>query len=207
MLLGEVSAPLLHLPCLSVLLVHALNAWFQTMVGSHPCMISVLPPPWETEERMGLVVSWLCLFSFVTAASHPSVSSPAGQDQDWSAIAAVQCRLDREGATKLVADLIMNTKNEKIFQESILLAIRLLDGGNTEIQVPVVAMSPWDGLCVHCEAHMGTYAVWGGRVQSSPWSLVGLWIADFANIWTAYVCSPSGGGTTDISLFWSFPAW
>uniref|UniRef100_A0A8C3NT51 Inositol 1,4,5-trisphosphate receptor n=1 Tax=Cyanoderma ruficeps TaxID=181631 RepID=A0A8C3NT51_9PASS len=57
-----------------------------------------------------------------------------GQDQDWSAIAAVQCRLDREGATKLVADLIMNTKNEKIFQESIRLAIRLLDGGNTEIQ-------------------------------------------------------------------------
>uniref|UniRef100_A0A663MJA0 Inositol 1,4,5-trisphosphate receptor n=1 Tax=Athene cunicularia TaxID=194338 RepID=A0A663MJA0_ATHCN len=66
--------------------------------------------------------------------SHPSLSSCAGQDQDWSAIAAVQCRLDREGATKLVADLIMNTKNEKIFQESILLAIRLLDGGNTEIQ-------------------------------------------------------------------------
>lgn len=58
-----------------------------------------------------------------------------GQDQDWSVIAAVQCRLDREGATKLVSDLIMNTKNEKIFQESIRLAIRLLDGGNTEIQV------------------------------------------------------------------------
>lgn len=58
-----------------------------------------------------------------------------GQDQDWSLIAAIQCRLDREGATKLVSDLIMNTKNEKIFQESILLAIRLLDGGNTEIQV------------------------------------------------------------------------
>uniref|UniRef100_A0A8C3INH5 Inositol 1,4,5-trisphosphate receptor n=1 Tax=Chrysemys picta bellii TaxID=8478 RepID=A0A8C3INH5_CHRPI len=57
-----------------------------------------------------------------------------GQDQDWSVIAAIQCRLDREGATKLVSDLIMNTKNEKIFQESILLAIRLLDGGNTEIQ-------------------------------------------------------------------------
>uniref|UniRef100_A0A8C2YG23 Inositol 1,4,5-trisphosphate receptor n=1 Tax=Coturnix japonica TaxID=93934 RepID=A0A8C2YG23_COTJA len=84
--------------------------------------------------RIGLVVSYLCSFSFITAASHPSVPSPAGQDQDWSAIAAVQCRLDREGATKLVADLIMNTKNEKIFQESILLAIRLLDGGNTEIQ-------------------------------------------------------------------------
>ncbi|XP_020651503.3 inositol 1,4,5-trisphosphate-gated calcium channel ITPR3 [Pogona vitticeps] len=60
--------------------------------------------------------------------------SGTGQDQDWSIIAAIQCRLDREGATKLVSDLIMNTKNEKIFQESILLAIRLLDGGNTEIQ-------------------------------------------------------------------------
>ncbi|KAM6454037.1 inositol 1,4,5-trisphosphate-gated calcium channel ITPR3 isoform 1-T1 [Liasis olivaceus] len=60
--------------------------------------------------------------------------SGIGQDQDWSVIAAIQCRLDREGATKLVSDLIMNTKNEKIFQESIRLAIRLLDGGNTEIQ-------------------------------------------------------------------------
>uniref|UniRef100_A0A8C6RCJ2 Inositol 1,4,5-trisphosphate receptor n=1 Tax=Nannospalax galili TaxID=1026970 RepID=A0A8C6RCJ2_NANGA len=58
----------------------------------------------------------------------------SGQDQDWSAIAATQCRLDKEGATKLVCDLITSTKNEKIFQESIGLAIRLLDGGNTEIQ-------------------------------------------------------------------------
>ncbi|XP_030076286.1 inositol 1,4,5-trisphosphate-gated calcium channel ITPR3 isoform X1 [Microcaecilia unicolor] len=57
-----------------------------------------------------------------------------GQDHDWSLIAAIQCKLDREGATKLVADLIMNSKNDKIFQESILLAIRLLEGGNTEIQ-------------------------------------------------------------------------
>lgn len=60
---------------------------------------------------------------------------PQGLDQDWSAIAATQCRLDKEGATKLVCDLITSTKNEKIFQESIGLAIRLLDGGNTEIQV------------------------------------------------------------------------
>ncbi|XP_056413537.1 inositol 1,4,5-trisphosphate receptor type 3 isoform X2 [Hyla sarda] len=61
-------------------------------------------------------------------------NSATGQDQDWSVIAPIQCKLDREGATKLVADLIMSSKNEKIFQESILLAIRLLDGGNTEIQ-------------------------------------------------------------------------
>ncbi|XP_051009458.1 inositol 1,4,5-trisphosphate receptor type 3 [Acomys russatus] len=64
------------------------------------------------------------------------LADPAGSglDQDWSAIAATQCRLDKEGATKLVCDLITSTKNEKIFQESIGLAIRLLDGGNTEIQ-------------------------------------------------------------------------
>ncbi|XP_077337534.1 inositol 1,4,5-trisphosphate-gated calcium channel ITPR3 isoform X3 [Lithobates pipiens] len=61
-------------------------------------------------------------------------SSAIGQDQDWSLIAQIQCKLDREGATKLVADLIMSSKNDKIFQESILLANRLLDGGNTEIQ-------------------------------------------------------------------------
>uniref|UniRef100_A0A8C5JNQ1 Inositol 1,4,5-trisphosphate receptor n=1 Tax=Junco hyemalis TaxID=40217 RepID=A0A8C5JNQ1_JUNHY len=78
---------------------------------------------------LGGAVLALCCHSITSL-----LSSHSGQDQDWSAIAAVQCRLDREGATKLVADLIMNTKNEKIFQESILLAIRLLDGGNTEIQ-------------------------------------------------------------------------
>lgn len=50
-------------------------------------------------------------------------------------MAAIQCRLDREGGTKLFTDLVMSTKNDKIFLESILLAISLLEGGNTEIQV------------------------------------------------------------------------
>lgn len=50
-------------------------------------------------------------------------------------MAAIQCRLDREGGTKLFTDLVMSSKNEKIFQESIQLAICLLEGGNTEIQV------------------------------------------------------------------------
>ncbi|XP_038676821.1 inositol 1,4,5-trisphosphate receptor type 3 isoform X2 [Scyliorhinus canicula] len=54
--------------------------------------------------------------------------------QDWNSIVPIQCRLDREGATKLVADLITSSKSDKIFQESVLLAIALLDGGNTEIQ-------------------------------------------------------------------------
>uniref|UniRef100_A0A8C8S4G5 Inositol 1,4,5-trisphosphate receptor n=1 Tax=Pelusios castaneus TaxID=367368 RepID=A0A8C8S4G5_9SAUR len=75
------------------------------------------------------------------------VDASGGQDQDWSVIAAIQCRLDREGATKLVSDLIMNTKNEKIFQESILLAIRLLDGGNTEIQKSFYNLMTSDKKC------------------------------------------------------------
>uniref|UniRef100_A0A671YQ11 Inositol 1,4,5-trisphosphate receptor n=1 Tax=Sparus aurata TaxID=8175 RepID=A0A671YQ11_SPAAU len=56
------------------------------------------------------------------------------QTRDWAAVAAIQCRLDREGGTKLFTDLVMSTKNDKIFQESIQLAICLLEGGNTEIQ-------------------------------------------------------------------------
>ncbi|KAM9343195.1 inositol 1,4,5-trisphosphate-gated calcium channel ITPR3 [Pholidichthys leucotaenia] len=56
------------------------------------------------------------------------------QERDWAAVAAVQCRLDREGGTKLFTDLVMSTKNDRIFQESIQLAICLLEGGNTEIQ-------------------------------------------------------------------------
>ncbi|XP_041439755.1 inositol 1,4,5-trisphosphate receptor type 3 isoform X2 [Xenopus laevis] len=70
----------------------------------------------------------------LNAKGESADSFAIGQDQDWAMIASIQCKLDREGATKLVSDLIMSSKNEKIFQESILLAIRLLDGGNTEIQ-------------------------------------------------------------------------
>ncbi|MEQ2240912.1 Inositol 1,4,5-trisphosphate receptor type 3, partial [Ilyodon furcidens] len=56
------------------------------------------------------------------------------QERDWAAVAAIQCRLDREGGTKLFTDLVMSSKNDKIFHESIQLAICLLEGGNTEIQ-------------------------------------------------------------------------
>uniref|UniRef100_A0A672PMQ8 Inositol 1,4,5-trisphosphate receptor n=1 Tax=Sinocyclocheilus grahami TaxID=75366 RepID=A0A672PMQ8_SINGR len=41
-------------------------------------------------------------------------------------LAEVQCHLDREGASDLVIDLIMNATSDRIFQESILLAIDLL---------------------------------------------------------------------------------
>uniref|UniRef100_A0A8C9U1W1 Inositol 1,4,5-trisphosphate receptor n=1 Tax=Scleropages formosus TaxID=113540 RepID=A0A8C9U1W1_SCLFO len=57
-----------------------------------------------------------------------------GASRPLSVQSSMQCHLDREGGTQLFIDLIMSTKNDKIFQESIQLAICLLEGGNTEIQ-------------------------------------------------------------------------
>ncbi|XP_030229733.1 inositol 1,4,5-trisphosphate receptor type 1 isoform X7 [Gadus morhua] len=70
-----------------------------------------------------------------TAQGKPTtvVSSGVGGRAELS-LAEVQCHLDREGASDLVIDLIMNATSDRIFQESILLAIALLEGGNTVIQ-------------------------------------------------------------------------
>uniref|UniRef100_A0A674EWC2 Inositol 1,4,5-trisphosphate receptor n=1 Tax=Salmo trutta TaxID=8032 RepID=A0A674EWC2_SALTR len=46
----------------------------------------------------------------------------------------IQCLLDSEGASELVIDLIVSTKNDCMFEESILLGNALLQGGNTQIQ-------------------------------------------------------------------------
>ncbi|KAJ8374080.1 hypothetical protein SKAU_G00046600 [Synaphobranchus kaupii] len=46
----------------------------------------------------------------------------------------IQCLLDSVGASELVVDLIVSTKNDRVFEESILLGISLLRGGNTQIQ-------------------------------------------------------------------------
>lgn len=78
-----------------------------------------------------MLVAFLCNL----ATSVPIVvSSGVGGRGDLS-LAEVQCRLDKEGASDLVIDLIMNATSDRIFQESILLAIALLEGGNTAIQV------------------------------------------------------------------------
>ncbi|EHB06122.1 Inositol 1,4,5-trisphosphate receptor type 1 [Heterocephalus glaber] len=53
-------------------------------------------------------------------------------------LAEVQCHLDKEGASNLVIDLIMNATSDRVFHESILLAIALLEGGNTTIQAELV---------------------------------------------------------------------
>ncbi|KAJ6666357.1 hypothetical protein lerEdw1_000630, partial [Lerista edwardsae] len=60
----------------------------------------------------------------------------SGQDSDKSGVSMhdIQCLLDKEGASELVADVIVSTKNDRIFSEAILLGIALLEGGNTQIQ-------------------------------------------------------------------------
>ncbi|XP_075754910.1 inositol 1,4,5-trisphosphate-gated calcium channel ITPR2 isoform X1 [Pelodiscus sinensis] len=60
----------------------------------------------------------------------------SGQDSDKSAIlmSDIQCLLDKEGASELVIDVIVSTKNDRIFSEAILLGIALLEGGNTQTQ-------------------------------------------------------------------------
>ncbi|CAB1353943.1 unnamed protein product [Coregonus sp. 'balchen'] len=63
-----------------------------------------------------------------------SLGGPGALSRGEMSLAEVQCHLDKEGASDLVIDLIMNTTSDRVFQESILLAIALLEGGNTTIQ-------------------------------------------------------------------------
>uniref|UniRef100_A0A8C3YAA0 Inositol 1,4,5-trisphosphate receptor n=1 Tax=Catharus ustulatus TaxID=91951 RepID=A0A8C3YAA0_CATUS len=65
-------------------------------------------------------------------AAGRSGSSPMSRGE--MSLADVQCHLDKEGASNLVIDLIMNATSDRVFHESILLAIALLEGGNTTIQ-------------------------------------------------------------------------
>uniref|UniRef100_A0A8C1LW42 Inositol 1,4,5-trisphosphate receptor n=1 Tax=Cyprinus carpio TaxID=7962 RepID=A0A8C1LW42_CYPCA len=64
----------------------------------------------------------------------PGVGGGSAGSRGEMSLAEVQCHLDREGASDLVIDLIMNATSDRIFQESILLAIALLEGGNPVIQ-------------------------------------------------------------------------
>ncbi|XP_069484570.1 inositol 1,4,5-trisphosphate-gated calcium channel ITPR2 isoform X6 [Ambystoma mexicanum] len=66
----------------------------------------------------------------------PTAVCFAGQDSDKTGIAMsdIQCLLDKEGASELVIDVIVSTKNDRIFLEGILLGIALLEGGNTQTQ-------------------------------------------------------------------------
>uniref|UniRef100_A0A672J749 Inositol 1,4,5-trisphosphate receptor n=1 Tax=Salarias fasciatus TaxID=181472 RepID=A0A672J749_SALFA len=67
---------------------------------------------------------------FEEAVSFPTHDS----DKPGNNMVEIQCLLDNVGTTDLVIDLIVNTKNDRVFEESILLGIALLQGGNTQIQ-------------------------------------------------------------------------
>ncbi len=49
----------------------------------------------------------------------------------------LQCHLDKEGASDLVVDLIVNNHSSRIFMETVELGIALLEGGNSTIQVRI----------------------------------------------------------------------
>uniref|UniRef100_A0A669F8S1 Inositol 1,4,5-trisphosphate receptor n=1 Tax=Oreochromis niloticus TaxID=8128 RepID=A0A669F8S1_ORENI len=55
-------------------------------------------------------------------------------DKPATSVSDIQCLLDNVGATEMVIELIVNTKNDRLFTESIELGIALLRGGNTQIQ-------------------------------------------------------------------------
>lgn len=82
-------------------------------------------------EWRGEWVSGYSLWFTVLGGSSGSSSMSRGE----MSLADVQCHLDKEGASNLVIDLIMNATSDRVFHESILLAIALLEGGNTTIQV------------------------------------------------------------------------
>lgn len=79
-------------------------------------------------------------------------SAVLDSDKPGSSVVEIQCLLDSVGATELVIDLIVNTKNDQVFEESILLGIALLQGGNTQIQVgsadfPILIVPNFGDLC------------------------------------------------------------
>jgi hypothetical protein len=58
-----------------------------------------------------------------------------------SVVCDQQCHLNEHGTSDLVVDLIISNHSSRIFQEAIDLAIALLDGGNSVIQVLHVVQS------------------------------------------------------------------
>uniref|UniRef100_A0A8C3LB76 Inositol 1,4,5-trisphosphate receptor n=1 Tax=Chrysolophus pictus TaxID=9089 RepID=A0A8C3LB76_CHRPC len=70
----------------------------------------------------------------LSAGSAGGSSGSSSMSRGEMSLADVQCHLDKEGASNLVIDLIMNATSDRVFHESILLAIALLEGGNTTIQ-------------------------------------------------------------------------
>uniref|UniRef100_A0A671RHD7 Inositol 1,4,5-trisphosphate receptor n=1 Tax=Sinocyclocheilus anshuiensis TaxID=1608454 RepID=A0A671RHD7_9TELE len=88
------------------------------------------------EEKVSVVGTFRNLILAFFAHTFFFMSGSPGQDSDkpGTSVVDIQCALDNVGASELVIDLIVSTKNDRIFEESILLGIALLRGGNTQIQ-------------------------------------------------------------------------
>uniref|UniRef100_A0A8C4YBT6 Inositol 1,4,5-trisphosphate receptor n=1 Tax=Gopherus evgoodei TaxID=1825980 RepID=A0A8C4YBT6_9SAUR len=84
----------------------------------------------KVEASFASKVVSLCSLQECFFADSGSSSMSRGE----MSLADVQCHLDKEGASNLGIDLIMNATSDRVFHESILLAIALLEGGNTTIQ-------------------------------------------------------------------------
>jgi len=76
-------------------------------------------------------------------AASPSPAEPANpfnlkdleeQDERDLKRLEIQCELNSQGASDLVVDLFMSDVSNKVFKENVLLAIALLEGGNTQVQ-------------------------------------------------------------------------
>ena len=94
---------------------------------------------WRSTLQILLVThNTKCLRASITAALSlmcAGASAMLDCDKPGSSMVEIQCLLDNVGTSELVIDLIVNTKNDRVFEESILLGIALLQGGNTQIQV------------------------------------------------------------------------
>ncbi len=131
--------------------------WGRVSLYTTLATIGPTPKPWSTAAGTALPLEvndhqqklcWLtirCKSSRLTSA--PLIPDSTvfcvyiggfpGQDSDkpGTSLVDIQCALDNVGASELVIDLIVSTKNDRIFEESILMGIALLRGGNTQIQV------------------------------------------------------------------------
>uniref|UniRef100_A0A674KBU2 Inositol 1,4,5-trisphosphate receptor n=1 Tax=Terrapene triunguis TaxID=2587831 RepID=A0A674KBU2_9SAUR len=68
------------------------------------------------------------------SGSYSKTAQVGGKSTSGILMSDIQCLLDKEGASELVIDVIVSTKNDRIFSEAILLGIALLEGGNTQTQ-------------------------------------------------------------------------
>ena len=68
--------------------------------------------------------SWICFLPFVFI-----------EDDALERLRATQNELNKQGASDLVVELFMSESPINILEECVNLAIALLEGGNTEVQV------------------------------------------------------------------------